>query len=149
MSKKMFIDFRGKGFCTYDVVGAVLLKYMIDAAKEAAEQAETNWLQTVIPKWQVNAVIQDYGFFIDDDWSEAQTLVILNLIARACTMLQMRWHISAAEIQSWPILEDLRIEMRGHDSIPTAVVIRLGQTISALLQNKLEKEPALGDWVWE
>jgi hypothetical protein len=99
----MYVEFRSKGFWAYDVVAAVLLKHMIDAANQAKCQPDAEWLASVIAQWQVE------------------------------------------EIQSWKLLDDERIFTRGQDPIPTAPVIRLGNAIISLLQNRLEDAPA-GTW---
>jgi hypothetical protein len=141
----MLVEFRGKGFWAYDVVAAVLLKYTIDAANQARSRPDAEWLAGVIEQWQVNAVISDFGLYLDDDWSDVQTLLIQDIIAQACTRLSEREYISADEIQSWKLLDDERICTRGHDPIPTAAVIRLGNTIISLIQNRLKDAP-VGTW---
>jgi hypothetical protein len=145
LSKTMYVEFRGKGFWAYDVVAAVLLKHMIDAANQAKSQPDVEWLANVIAQWQVNAVISDFGLYLDDNWVDVQTLLIQDLVTQACTRLGERDYIFTEEIQSWNLLDDERIFTRGHDPIPTAPVIRLGNAIISILQNKLEDAPA-GTW---
>jgi hypothetical protein len=145
VSKTMLVEFRGKGFWAYDVVGAVLLKHMIDAAQQIAHQPDMNWLQEVITQWQISAGITDYGFYLDDDWSQTQMQMIQNLLNKAQAQLSQRDYFTGSEIQTWQLVDGLQIWARGHEVIPTARVIRLGQGILALLQNQMD-EPPTGTW---
>ena len=145
MSKTMLVEFRGKGFWAYDVVAAVLLKYMVDAAPQTVDLSTSPWLQEMVSQWQLDAVVTECGFSLNDDWTGGQILIVQDLIIRACAELAQRDDLTGEEIESWQFESDLRICSRGHDLIPTTSVIRLGKAVIALLQNRLP-EPPKGTW---
>jgi hypothetical protein len=141
----MLVEFRGKGFWAYDVVGAILLKHMIDAAQQVTQLSDKSWLQDVITQWQISAGVPDYGFYLDDNWSDAQIYLIQNLLNKVQAQLSHRDYFTETEIQAWQLVDDLQICARGHDVIPTRSVIRFGQGVSSLLQNQMEESPP-GTW---
>jgi len=148
VSKTMLVEFRGKGFWAYDVVGAILLKHLVDVAQQVAQLPQKSWLQDVITQWQINACVTDFGFYLNDNWSDAQIHLIQNLLSEAQAQLSQRDYFTGAEIQAWQLVDGLQICARGHDLIPTKPVIRLGQGISSLLQNQMEEPPSGTWWVY-
>src|SRR5689334_6247380 len=133
MSKTIFVEFRGRGFWAFDVVSGVFLKHLIDTASQRLAQQNEPWLADAIAQWRVNAVISDYGLFLDDAWSAEQVQLVTELSAAACLLLSQRMEIPAEEISSWVLLDDMRIFPRGLSGIRTESAVRLGRAIVELL----------------
>jgi hypothetical protein len=147
MSQTLFVDFRDEGFWAFDVVSAVFLKHLIDAATSHLERQEDAWLADAIGHWRFNAVCGDCGHFLDDSWSIEQIAIFTKLAREACDVLSKRDKIPAEEIQSWEMVEgdDGRCFARGLPAVTTASAIRLGEAIIKLVNGTLP-EPPPGTW---
>ena len=146
MSQTKFIAYGEQGFWAYDVALNIFLKHLIDAA-EASSESSANWLSTAISSWRV-ACVPDYGLTIDASWSPAQRQTFIDLANEACTNLAARESISAAEIVSWPILDDLRLDPRGTTVVLTAPIVELGHAIIALVSGELPDAPKGQIWLY-
>ena len=73
MSKTLFVNFRDGGFWAFDVVSAVFLKHLIDAANIHLERHDEPCLADAVAHWRFNAVCGDCGLFLDDSWSVERT----------------------------------------------------------------------------
>ena len=91
-------------------------------------------------------MISDLSHYTDDEWSQSQIDTVIEMCRTATDVLRSRAEIPAAEIESWPILDDQRIFARGHDPVPCEPVARLGDAFIALLQNKLPTPPERHWW---
>src|SRR5690349_17719935 len=129
MSKTLYVEFRGRGFWTFDVVSGIFIKHLIDAALKRLERRDEIWLSKAVEDWRVDAVVPDHGFFLDDDWSNEQMQTFTELAEAACDELSKRAEIPAEEFTSWPILDDLRIFRRGFAAVSTDSAIRLGRAV--------------------
>jgi hypothetical protein len=147
MSQTLYVDFRGDGFWAFDVVSSVFLKHMIDVASDSAVASEP-WLAETIQNWRVNAVISDMGLFLEDDWSEKQIETVIDICGAAVTAIRSNGDMSAAEIQSEPLIDNMYIFVRGIDPIPASPVARFGEAMIALLRNKLPTPPAKHWWFY-
>jgi hypothetical protein len=154
MSKTLFVYFRDRGrergtegFWAFDVVSAVFLKHLVDAATSHLLLQNEAWLADAIGHWRFNAVCGDCGLFLDDSWSIEQIATFTKLAREACSVLSKREEISAEEIQSWQMVEgkDGRCFARGLPALTTASAIRLGEAIINLVNDKLP-EPPPGTW---
>jgi hypothetical protein len=147
MSKTVFIDYRGRYFGAFDVITKVLLKYLIDVAAPLA--AREPWLALAVDRWRVDAELpSEFGFYLDDAWTQEQIDVFCRLLESACQLLHQREAIPAQEIEGWEVLgEDRRQVTRGIPLVPTKPVIMMGQAIIALVLGKLTPPP-LGYWWW-
>ena len=112
MSKTKYVNYNNRGFWAYDVTLGVFLKHLIDAA-EASDDATTEWLSRAIASWRETACIPDYGLSLDARWSEVQRQRFIALTELACSLLEERTSIPAAEILAWPLLDDQHIFPRG------------------------------------
>lgn len=146
MSRSLYINFRNNGFWAYDVPSAVFLKFLIDAANDRLVSDADQWLSDAVQQWRVSAVISDLSHYADDEWSQSQIDTVLELCRTATDALRSGGDIPAAEIESWPILDDQRIFVRGHDPVPCEPVARLGDAFNALLQNTLPTPPERHWW---
>lgn len=147
MSKTLFVEFRDGGFGAFDVVSAVFLKHLIDAADIHLERHDAPWLADAVTHWRVNAVCGDYGLLLDDSWSVKQIATFTALARKACAALSTREAIPAEEIQSWQMIEgeEGRCFARGVPAVTTASAIRLGEAIIKLVHGTLP-EPPPGTW---
>ena len=145
MSKTLFVSFRDNGFWAFDVVSAVFLKHLIDAATTYLERHNEAWLLDAVAKWRVNAVISDLGLFLDDSWSPPQLDTFTALAIAACDSLAKRDQIPAEEIESWEMADGLRCFARGLSAVSTASAIRLGEAVVKLVNSALPDPPA-GTW---
>jgi hypothetical protein len=147
MSKTLFVHWRDDGFWVFDVVSAVFLKHLIDAATSYLEHHDEPWLRDAIPRWRFNAVCGDLGLFLDESWSVEQLGIFTGLARQACDALSKRERIPADEIQSWQMIDgdDGRCFARGEPFVTTASAIRLGEAIIKLVNGTLP-EPPPGTW---
>lgn len=148
MSQTLFVNWRDDGFWAYDVVAAVFLKHLIDAALLHLEHHDEPWLNDAIPQWRVNAVCSDLGLYLDESWSVGQVAVFTGLARQACDNLSRRDNIPAAEIQSWQLIDgdNGRFFARGEPFITTASAIRLGEAIIKLVNGTLPEPPPRTWW---
>jgi hypothetical protein len=147
MSKTLFVHWRDNGFWAFDVVSAVFLKHLIEAAESHPEFDNEPWLADAIAKWRFNAVCGDLGLFLDDSWSIEQIATFTKLAREACDVLSKRVKIRAEEIQSWQMIEgdDGGCFTRGLPAVTTASAIRLGEAIIKIVNGTLS-EPPPGTW---
>jgi hypothetical protein len=147
MSRTLFVDWHGDGFWVFDVVSAVFLKHLIDAATSYLEEHDEPWLSHAISQWRFNAVCGDAGLFLDGSWSAERLAIFTRLAREACDTLSMRDKIPADEIQSWQMLEGERGRCfaRGLPAVTTASAIRLGEAIIKLVNGNMPEPPA-GTW---
>lgn len=143
MAKTHYIGYRDDGFWAYDVAQGVLLKYLVDLAAARAEKPGMSWLRDAAHSWRIGAVL--YGLNIDESWSVEQLVIFKRIVLEACEQLQTREKISSAEIETWPMIDDLRIFTRGAKEVFTAPVIELGRAVVSLLEGSLPPPPA-GTW---
>jgi hypothetical protein len=156
VSKTKFVEYGDRGprahgvirlgFWAYDVSLNIFLKHLIDAA-EASEQANTVWLSSAISDWRV-ACVPDFTLMLDASWSPGQRQTFLDLAEEACAKLAARESISAEEIVSWPILDDIRIFTRGATEVFTAPIVELGRAIIALVRGELPEAPEGQIWLY-
>jgi len=147
MSKTLFVHWRDNGFWAFDVVSAVFLKHLIEAAESHPELGNESWLADAIAKWRFNAVCGDLGLFLNESWSVEQIATFTGLAREACVALSNREKIPAEEIQSWQLLDgdNGRCFARGLPFVATASAIRLGEAIVKLVNGTLP-EPPPGTW---
>ena len=148
MSQTLSVHFRDTSFWAYDVVSSVFLKFLIDAANGQITGDSDHWLAEPIEQWRVNAVISDFGFFLDDSWSQSQIDVVIDLCRKAAGAIRSRESIPAMEIESWPMVDDQRIFTRGHDPVLSEPVAQFGEAVIALLENTLPKPPEDHWWLF-
>jgi hypothetical protein len=134
------ITYLDRGFWAYDVAAGVFLKHLIDAA-QASPEANTPWLSEAVSSWRVQAVITEFGFTLEENWSAEQQKTFVALAEEACTTLATRNVIPAEEIVSWPFADDMRIHPRGAIEVATAPVVKLGRAIIALVRGELPEAP--------
>jgi len=147
MCQTLFVHYRDGGFWAFDVVSAVFLKHLIDAATSHLEHHDEPWLADAIAHWRFNAVCGDLGLFLDNSWSVEQLATFTALARKACDLLSERDTIPAIEIQSWQMIDrdDGRCFARGLYAVTTASAIRLGEAIIKLINGTLP-EPPPGTW---
>ena len=145
MSKSLFVEFRGQGFWTFDVVSGIFLKHLIDAAGSSMADQRESWLTEAVDHWRFNAVCGDCGLFLDDNWSPEQLQLVRTLAIAACEVLAKRREISAEEMSSWSLHDGEGVFPRGYASITTESAIRLGRAIIQLLDGSLPEAPR-GTW---
>jgi hypothetical protein len=151
VSKSSFVDYHDNFFWAYDVSLGIFLKHLIDAADDHAAEFGKSWLQEQVADWRLVAgLVEMYGLNLDDDrtWSAAQKADFLQLAEKACAVLAKREQISAAEIEAWPILDDLRLSTRGEVVVATAAIVELGRAIIELVNGTLEAPPAYTRWFY-
>ena len=148
VTSKQYVEYRDRGFWAYDVALGILLKHVIDIAAPLTAAPDSEWLASAVSNWRVPAAISDYGFEIDKDWSATQLDVFVNLFDRACRSLNEREAIAAEEIESWKILDDLRLSSRGAPKVFTAPVVELGRAIIALVDGSLPAAPSGTAWFY-
>jgi hypothetical protein len=147
MTATQFVEYNGDGFWAYDVALGVFLKHLIDAA-EASPDASAPWLSEAVYGWQTAACISDFGLTLGRDWSSAELESFVSLAHGACAALAARDAIPAAEIASWPLLNELRIDPRGATEVATAPVVELGRAVIALVSGRLDAPPDGKAWFY-
>ena len=143
MAKTHYIRYRDDGFWAYDVAQGVLLKYLVDIAEARAEKRGMAWLREAAHSWRIGAVL--YGLHIEESWSVEQLAVFKHLVLEACEQLETRQRIPSAEIETWLMIDDLRVFTRGAKEVCTAPVVELGRAVVSLLEGSLPPPPA-GTW---
>jgi len=143
VSKTHYIGYGDEGFWAYDVAQGVLLKYLVDIAETRAEDPGMAWLREAAHSWRIGAVL--YGLHIEQSWSVEQLGVFKHLVLQACAQLATRQTIPSAEIENWPMIDDLRIFTRCAKEVCTAPVVELGRAVVGLLEGTLPSPPA-GTW---
>ena len=147
MSKTKFVSCGDDGFWAYDVALGVFMKYVIDAA-EAPDDERSPWLSGAISDWRLSACFPDHGLTLDPNWSSPNMATFIDLANKACDELSRQDAVSAEEIASWTILEDLKIFTRGASEVETRPVVELGRAIVALAKGVLPAAPQGTIWLY-
>lgn len=148
MSKTPYVSYGGIGFWAYDDALTVLLKHLVQAAKES-DLAETPWLAGAISYCSNVACIPDLGLALETTWSADQRQRFLAVVEKACGKLGERPSIPASEIEGCLLAVDLPpIELRSDHDIPTAPVIELGRAIASLVSCELPEAPEGFAWCY-
>jgi hypothetical protein len=152
LSKSSFVDYQGNGgFWAYDVALGIFLKHLIDAAEEHAAASGEGWLREEAADWRrIAGLVETIGLDLDCDrtWTMAQRDVFVNVVKKACANLAQRNQIPAAEIETRPIFEDLRLSTRGEAVVATAPIVELGRAIVSLIQGTLDDPPTNTLWYY-
>jgi hypothetical protein len=143
MSRNLYVRYRDAGFWAYDVAVGILLKHLIDVAEERSDINES-WIQTCVETWRINILVNEYGLYLDEDWSEIQIEIVIEMLYEACDRLENRESISAREMERWDVIEG-GVEHRGASHFPTAPILKMGQAIEQLLTSSLPRAPK-GTW---
>ena len=143
MSKTVFVNFRGDGFWAYDVVSSIFANFLVDAATKLDIRDE--WIAETIHHWRVNAIVSDFGFYLDDNWTPDHILVVQKLCDAASSSIRTLGDFEAETVQSWTQIDGGSICTRDHDLIPCEPIARLGDSIAPLLDGTL---PAAPDGHW-
>jgi hypothetical protein len=106
------------------------------------------WLQETVHHWRVAAVVTELAHYADDDWSPSQVDAVIELSRNATDAIRRHGDFAADDVQSWPILDNQRILVRGHDPIPAESVARLGDAFASLLQGQLPPPPNHKLWFY-
>ena len=141
------VSFEGRFFWAYDVAAGVFLKHLIDEA-EASEHADEPWLSKAVSSWRVQAAITEFGLTLEEEWSNAQRQIFIELAKGACAKLATRESIPAEEVANWPLVDELRIFPRTAGDVLTAPVIELGDAIIALVSGNLPRSPRRKAWFY-
>ena len=145
MGKHLSIRYKEENFWVYDVVASVLLKFLIDAANDQLKLSKNVWLKETIEQWKVNAIFSDFGFYLDENWTEEQLEQIKEIISKACKTLVQKDKLSKKEIAEWTILDEQGIDLRDEKEILTESIVKLAKAINELLEETLPKAPE-GHW---
>jgi hypothetical protein len=148
MSKTKYVEFRDDGFWAFDVGLGIFLKYLVDVALPRATLADGAWIGAAIDNWRQVAVIPDIGLEIDSSWSPSQLATLIQLANETCGALATRETLTAEEITSWVLHENLSIIPRGYALYPTTPVIELGPAIVAFINGLLPEAPPGRQWVF-
>ena len=141
------VEFEGRFFWAYDVAAGVFLKHLIDEA-EASKHIDEPWLSKAVSSWRVQAAITEAGLTLEEEWSSAQSAILIELAEAACKKLEKRKSIPSEEIASWPMTDNLRIFPRSATEVLTAPIIELGRAIIALLSGNLPQSPKGEAWFY-
>jgi hypothetical protein len=145
MSQTVYVESKGVGFWAYDVVLAVFLKYLIDAACERQSHTFEAWLVDEVERWRVSAVISDFTLVLGSDWGQPQIETFTQLAEEVCHVLAQRDQIPAEEIKTWKMLGDLACSTRDLAFVRSPCVVRLARAAIRLVNGKLP-EPPQGTW---
>jgi hypothetical protein len=152
LSKSSFVEYQGdEGFWAYDVALGIFLKHLIDAAEDQAAASGEGWLREEAADWRrVAGLVETIGLDLDGDrtWTTARRNVFVSLVEQACDKLAQREQIPAAEIETCPIFEDLRLSTRGEAVVATAPIVELGRAIISLIQGTLDDPPTNTLWYY-
>ena len=141
MSRSQYVGYRDEGFWVYDVVSSVFLSFLVEAADE--QVATNSWLSEDVYSWRVNAIVSDYSFHLNNEWSRSQIDLVVALCRQANEAIRSRASIPASDIPE-PFPNEW-IELRGHNPIPSEPVARFGEAIISLLRGELPEAPQ-GHW---
>jgi hypothetical protein len=147
MTATKSISFEGRFFWAYDVAAGVFLKYLVDEPEASAHTNEP-WLSDAFSHWRLQAAITEFGLTLEEKWSSEKRQLFTKLAESACRKLATTKSISAEEIASWPLVDDLRIFPRTTDEIPTAPIIELGHALIALVSGNLPRPPKGEAWFY-
>ena len=140
--KNVYISFREDSFLAFDVPKNIFLKHLLGSAYQYLEQNDADWIKPAIEHWNVNIIVNEYGFHLNEQWSQNQIDVVSYLIDQVCEKLSERTVIYASEMKLWGI------DNRGIDQVRTEPVIELGRAIQALLREKLPAAPDEMMWFY-
>lgn len=147
MTKTSGVDFGGRSFWVYDVVGGIFLYHLICAAEEhlITTNSSLEWLENSIRKWKVAAAITELAYYLDDRWPEEQLDLVLKLIRTANQKIRQTEYFKSKEVETWPLLDDLYIHCRGNETIPSEPIALFGEALIALANNTM-RPPPNGAW---
>jgi hypothetical protein len=148
VSQTKYVEYGDRGFWAYDVSLGVLLKHVIDVAEHRLSNGADPWISDAVSAWRIAAAVPDIGLTLDRTWSAAQKDTFLGMLQTACRHIEERGSFSAAEIESWPIQDDLRIYPRGALNVLTAPVVEVGHAIGALMIGHLLQPPSRHELVY-
>ena len=146
MSKTVFVEFRDDGFWAYDVASSIFANFIAEAASKMNDSDK--WITESIHNWRVNAIVSDYGFYLDDNWSSDQIHMVRDLCHQASEAIRKFGELDGETIQSWKQINGGSIDTRGHDVIPSEPIARLGDAIAALLYQTLPAAPENHWWFY-
>jgi len=146
MSKTVFVEFRDDGVWAYDVVSSIFANFIAAAAKELDDRDE--WIAESIHNWRVNAIVSDYGFHLDGNWSPDQIHLVRNLCNQASESIRKSGEFDAETVQSWKQINGGAICTRDHHVIPSEPIARFGDAIAALLVQTLPTAPKNHWWFY-
>lgn len=145
MSSTLFVSYGDRGFWAWDVLSSVLLKHLIDIARQRADNSP--WLADAVQRWESD-IGSGLGFYIDNQWNEEQLSGFCELLDCACDVLRDREAIPRREIESWRIGDKYLIDARGMDEVSTIAVVQLGHAVIQLVRGTLPKPPLGHDWCY-
>jgi len=147
VTKQSGVDFGGRSFWVYDVVGGIFLYHLIGVANEHLMDTSSSleWLENVIHKWKVAAAINELAYYLDDRWSEEQLNLVLNLIRTTNRKIRQTEYFKSKTVENWPLLDDLHIHCRGNELIPSEPIALFGEALLALANNTMSPPPD-GTW---
>jgi hypothetical protein len=148
VSKTQFVDFRGAGIWAIDVICSVFLKYLIDAGAERVDSGADKWLADTLEKWRLNAIISEFGLYLDNNWSPSQIDTITDMCRQVSDELLKLGSIPASELEECRILDELGISAGNVDPIPCEPVVRFVGAVMALLNNTLPPAPDGYWWLY-
>ena len=135
--RTLYVEFNSKGFWVYDVVSSSFLKYLIDAAEQLKSQESYEWLGEDLESWRINIIVSEFGFHLDEDWSQSRINTICELCRTAIKAIHIVGDIPSSEL----LLDGHFIDTRSHEIIPAKPIIRFGEAIIDLLTDSLAKPP--------
>ncbi|GAB5407394.1 MAG: hypothetical protein Aurels2KO_56250 [Aureliella sp.] len=144
MPKTVFVKFRANGFWAYDVASSIYANFLVSAA----EKLDNDCIAESIHHWRVNAVVSDYGFYLDDSWSPEQINVVHELCGQASDSIRKSGDFDAETVGSWTQIDGGTICTRGHNEIPAEPIARLGDAIASLLTGQLPPAPENHWWFY-
>jgi hypothetical protein len=146
MSKTVPVEFQDRWFWAYDVSLTVLLMESVLVARETRVVDQPSWLDEVIERLQVHALLGANQAVLLDGWDTEQRGRLLGWIAEAAQRLRDRAWISAADARMRYRIPGESLELRGEGPIDTAAVADLGEAIINLVRGDLSAAPLGGTW---
>ena len=148
MSKHIAIHFKEETIWAYDVYVSVLLKFVLDSAVDQIKSNESNWLKESIENWKVNAVVSDFGVYLNENLTTKQLLEVKTIINQACLKLSTKTILLKEEIERWSIIDHQGIDLREEKKIQTKYIIELGEAFRDLLEGTLAQTPEGCFWYY-
>ena len=148
MTRTAYVKFRDNAFWVYDVPGSIFLWFLIQSAENFLAANPNAWLEEMISKWRVSAVITEMACYANDEWSAEQIEIVVQLCRDTTAVIREHGDFSARDVESWPVLDDQRIFVRGHDPIPSEPVALLAEAFTLLLRSELPEPPEKHFWFY-
>ena len=123
----------------YDVCRSILLAEMVVVA-QTRTPGQPNLSAEKLHELRVLAIVGDFAWIIDDDWSAEERTILAGLVKAAVDRLRDRPEITNAEGRAWKILDEKTITWRGRPE-PTAAVIEFGEMVADLLDGSHLPDP--------